>query len=63
MAIHYLLLIPTETGYALIIDHGLPINGPFPLRISVPRIVQDGSSDYKAEISFILSIQNGKDVV
>lgn len=31
------------------------VNGPFPAKINVPKIAQDGSSDYEAELSFVIS--------
>ncbi|PIG83914.1 fumarylacetoacetate hydrolase [Aspergillus arachidicola] len=37
------------------------LNGPFPAMINVPKIAQDGSSDYEAELSIILS-KTGRDI-
>jgi 2-keto-4-pentenoate hydratase/2-oxohepta-3-ene-1,7-dioic acid hydratase in catechol pathway len=37
------------------------LNGPFPAKINVPKIAQDGSSDYEAELSIILS-KSGRDI-
>jgi 2-keto-4-pentenoate hydratase/2-oxohepta-3-ene-1,7-dioic acid hydratase in catechol pathway len=37
------------------------INGPSPAKVNVPTIAQDGSSDYEAELSFILS-KTGRDI-
>ncbi|KAK2767560.1 hypothetical protein FQN54_003718 [Arachnomyces sp. PD_36] len=37
------------------------LNGPHPARINVPKIAQDGSSDYEAELSIILS-KTGRDI-
>ncbi|KAB8260726.1 hypothetical protein BDV32DRAFT_158639 [Aspergillus pseudonomiae] len=37
------------------------LNGPHPAKINVPKIAQDGSSDYEAELSIILS-QTGRDI-
>lgn len=37
------------------------LNGPFPAKVNVPKIAQDGSSDYEAELSFILS-KTGRDI-
>src|ERR1700759_2560585 len=37
------------------------LNGPFPAKVNVPKIAQDGSSDYEAELSIILS-KTGRDI-
>jgi len=37
------------------------LNGPFPAAINVPAIAQDGSSDYEAELSIVLS-KSGRDI-
>ncbi|GAD93501.1 hypothetical protein PVAR5_2112 [Paecilomyces variotii No. 5] len=37
------------------------LNGPYPAKINVPKIAQDGSSDYEAELSVILS-KSGRDI-
>jgi 2-keto-4-pentenoate hydratase/2-oxohepta-3-ene-1,7-dioic acid hydratase in catechol pathway len=37
------------------------LNGPFPAKVNVQKIAQDGSSDYEAELSFILS-KTGRDI-
>lgn len=37
------------------------LNGPYPAKINVPKIAQDGSSDYEAELSIILS-KTGRDI-
>lgn len=37
------------------------LNGPHPAKINVPKIAQDGSSDYEAELSVILS-KTGRDI-
>ncbi|RAQ59000.1 fumarylacetoacetate hydrolase [Aspergillus flavus] len=37
------------------------LNGPHPAKINVPKIAQDGSSDYEAELSIILS-KAGRDI-
>ncbi|KAJ5675028.1 uncharacterized protein N7477_004962 [Penicillium maclennaniae] len=36
-------------------------NGPYPAKIIVPKIAQDGSSDYEAELSVVLS-KTGRDI-
>jgi 2-keto-4-pentenoate hydratase/2-oxohepta-3-ene-1,7-dioic acid hydratase in catechol pathway len=37
------------------------LNGPFPAKVNVPKIAQDGTSDYEAELSIILS-KTGRDI-
>jgi 2-keto-4-pentenoate hydratase/2-oxohepta-3-ene-1,7-dioic acid hydratase in catechol pathway len=37
------------------------LNGPFPAKVNIPKIAQDGSSDYEAELSIILS-RTGRDI-
>ncbi|CAG8890028.1 unnamed protein product [Penicillium egyptiacum] len=37
------------------------LNGPYPADINVPKIAQDGSGDYEAELSIILS-KSGRDI-
>ncbi|KAM3067767.1 hypothetical protein ACMFMG_011502 [Clarireedia jacksonii] len=37
------------------------INGPFPAKINIPKIAQDGSSDYEAELTFVIS-KDGRDI-
>ncbi|OJJ66450.1 hypothetical protein ASPBRDRAFT_79313 [Aspergillus brasiliensis CBS 101740] len=37
------------------------LNGPYPAKINVPKIAQDGSSDYEAELSIVLS-KSGRDI-
>jgi 2-keto-4-pentenoate hydratase/2-oxohepta-3-ene-1,7-dioic acid hydratase in catechol pathway len=37
------------------------LNGPFPATINVPKIAQDGTSDYEAEMSIIIS-KTGRDI-
>ncbi|PGH29176.1 hypothetical protein GX50_08082 [[Emmonsia] crescens] len=37
------------------------VNGPHPAKINVPRIAQDNSSDYEAELAVILS-KSGRDI-
>jgi hypothetical protein len=36
-------------------EQSLALNGPYPAKINVPKIAQDGSSDYEAELSIVLS--------
>ncbi|KAI1619334.1 hypothetical protein EDD37DRAFT_597359 [Exophiala viscosa] len=37
------------------------LNGPFPAKINVPKIAQDGTSDYEAELSIVLG-KSGRDI-
>lgn len=37
------------------------LNGPYPAAINVPKFAQDGSSDYEAELSIVLS-KSGRDI-
>ncbi|KAJ6114230.1 hypothetical protein N7486_000008 [Penicillium sp. IBT 16267x] len=37
------------------------LNGPYPASINIPKIAQDGTSDYEAELSIILS-KTGRDI-
>lgn len=37
------------------------INGPYPAKINVPKIAQDDTSDYEAELSFIIG-KTGRDI-
>ncbi|KAI1845524.1 hypothetical protein JX266_008382 [Neoarthrinium moseri] len=37
------------------------LNGPWPAKINIPAVAQDGSSDYEAELSIVLS-RSGRDI-
>jgi len=37
------------------------LNGPYPAAINIPKIAQDGTSDYEAELSIVLS-KSGRDI-
>lgn len=37
------------------------LNGPHPAKINVPKIAQDGTSDYEAELAVVLA-KSGKDI-
>ncbi|RSL90138.1 hypothetical protein CEP52_014686, partial [Fusarium oligoseptatum] len=37
------------------------ISGPFPEPISIPRVAQDGTSDYEAELAIVMG-RTGKDI-
>ncbi|PGH14876.1 hypothetical protein AJ79_02738 [Helicocarpus griseus UAMH5409] len=53
--------MPIPDVPVLFIKPRTTINGPYPAKINVPKIAQDGSSDYEAELSFILS-KSGRDI-
>lgn len=37
------------------------LNGPWPAKINVPKVAQDGTSDYEAELSIVIS-KTGRDI-
>ena len=37
------------------------LNGPFPAKINIPKIAQDDTADYEAELTFIMS-KDGRDI-
>ncbi|GME23974.1 putative fumarylacetoacetate hydrolase domain-containing protein 2a [Neofusicoccum parvum] len=37
------------------------LNGPFPAKINVPKIAQDGTADYEAELTIVIG-KDGKDI-
>ena len=51
--------IPKEP--VLFIKPRTALNGPHPARINVPAVAQDGTSDYEAELSFVLG-KSGRDI-
>lgn len=51
--------IPNEP--VLFIKPRTALNGPHPARINIPKIAQDGTSDYEAELSFVIS-KTGRDI-
>ncbi|RDL38599.1 Fumarylacetoacetate hydrolase-containing protein [Venustampulla echinocandica] len=51
--------IPAEP--VLFIKPRTAINGPFPAKINVPKISQDGTADYEAELTVIMG-KDGKDI-
>jgi hypothetical protein len=53
--------MPIPDVPVLFIKPRTALNGPFPARIPVPKIAQDGTSDYEAELSFVIS-KTGKDI-
>ncbi|KAI8665758.1 Fumarylacetoacetate hydrolase [Fusarium keratoplasticum] len=53
--------MPIPDVPVLFIKPRTALNGPYPAKIIVPKIAQDGSSDYEAELSIILS-KTGRDI-
>lgn len=53
--------MPIPDVPVLFIKPRTALNGPYPAKINVPKIAQDGSSDYEAELSIILS-KSGRDI-
>ncbi|KAJ5552863.1 hypothetical protein N7494_002241 [Penicillium frequentans] len=53
--------MPIPDVPVLFIKPRTALNGPHPAKINVPKIAQDGTSDYEAELTIILS-KDGKDI-
>lgn len=53
--------LPIPEVPILFIKPRTALNGPFPATINIPKIAQDGTSDYEAEMSVILS-KTGRDI-
>ncbi|PNY24204.1 Fumarylacetoacetate hydrolase domain-containing protein 2 [Tolypocladium capitatum] len=53
--------MPIPDVPVLFIKPRTALNGPYPAKINVPEIAQDGSSDYEAELSIVLS-RSGRDI-
>jgi 2-keto-4-pentenoate hydratase/2-oxohepta-3-ene-1,7-dioic acid hydratase in catechol pathway len=53
--------MPIPDVPVLFIKPRTALNGPHPAKINVPKFAQDGSSDYEAELSIILS-KSGRDI-
>lgn len=53
--------MPIPDVPVLFIKPRTALNGPAPARIPVPKIAQDGSSDYEAELSVVIS-KSGRDI-
>ncbi|KAH8882413.1 fumarylacetoacetate hydrolase [Thozetella sp. PMI_491] len=53
--------MPIPDTPVLFIKPRTALNGPYPAKINVPQLAQDGSSDYEAELSVILS-KTGRDI-
>jgi 2-keto-4-pentenoate hydratase/2-oxohepta-3-ene-1,7-dioic acid hydratase in catechol pathway len=52
------MAIPEEP---MLLKSGHALIGPWPEKIKIPKIAQDGSSNYEAELTFIIS-KTGKDI-
>jgi dihydroxyacetone synthase len=53
--------MPIPDTPVLFIKPRTALNGPDPARINIPAIAQDGTSDYEAEMSLIIS-KTGRDI-
>lgn len=53
--------MPTPEVPLLLIKPRTSLNGPFPAKIPVSKLAQDGSSDYEAELAFIIG-KTGKNI-
>jgi 2-keto-4-pentenoate hydratase/2-oxohepta-3-ene-1,7-dioic acid hydratase in catechol pathway len=53
--------MPIPDVPVLFIKPRTALNGPHPAKINVPALAQDGSSDYEAELSFVLG-RSGRDI-
>lgn len=53
--------MPIPEVPVLFIKPRTALNGPAPAKINVPKIAQDGSSDYEAELSLVIS-KTGRDI-
>ncbi|KAL4994848.1 hypothetical protein BDV10DRAFT_197182 [Aspergillus recurvatus] len=53
--------MPVADAPVLFVKPRTALSGPHPARINVPKIAQDGSSDYEAELSVMLS-KTGRDI-
>ncbi|KAL4936479.1 hypothetical protein BDV06DRAFT_233348 [Aspergillus oleicola] len=53
--------MPIPDVPVLFIKPRTALNGPSPAQISIPRIAQDATADYEAELSFVIS-KTGRDI-
>ena len=53
--------MPIPDSPVLFIKPRTALMGPYPEKISIPKVAQDGSSDYEAELTIIIS-KTGKDI-
>jgi 2-keto-4-pentenoate hydratase/2-oxohepta-3-ene-1,7-dioic acid hydratase in catechol pathway len=53
--------MPVPTHPVLFIKPRTALSGPFPQKISIPRFVQDETTDYEAELTLVIS-KDGRDI-
>lgn len=53
--------MPIPDVPVLFIKPRTALNGPYPAKINIPKIAQDDSADYEAELAVIIS-QDGRDI-
>ena len=53
--------MPIPDTPVLFIKPRTALSGPYPAKVSIPKIAQDGTSDYEAELSIIIS-KTGRDI-
>jgi 2-keto-4-pentenoate hydratase/2-oxohepta-3-ene-1,7-dioic acid hydratase in catechol pathway len=53
--------MPIPDVPVLFLKSRMALNGPFPAKVNIPKIAQDRSSDYEAELSIVLS-RTGRDI-
>lgn len=53
--------VPIPDTPVLFVKPRTALNGPHPAKINIPKIAQDGSSDYEAELTVVLS-KTGRDI-
>ncbi|KAG5756131.1 hypothetical protein H9Q69_000260 [Fusarium xylarioides] len=53
--------MPIPDVPVLFIKPRTALNGPYPAKVNVPKIAQDGTSDYEAELSLVIS-KTGRDI-
>lgn len=53
--------MPIPDDIILFIKPRTTLAGPFPAKIPIPKFVQDGSSDYEAELSLVIG-KDGRDI-
>ncbi|KAH7072512.1 hypothetical protein FB567DRAFT_584185 [Paraphoma chrysanthemicola] len=53
--------MPIPDYPVLFIKPRTALNGPFPAKINIPKVAQDDTADYEAELSFIIG-KDGKDI-
>jgi len=53
--------MPIPTVPVLFVKPRTAVSSPFPCAINIPKLSQDGSSDYEAELTLVIS-KDGKDI-